>query len=455
MNALMRSLSARLLGIFLLTALVYAVASRYAVDLVLDRDYLREVIGAHMTRYTSYILDDLEYPPRIDRAETLVAGNPFDIRIDGPSVSWSSNPQFPDPDIIDFQSSEFLDDLRTSGGDAPWVSQLRLVGFARHEGRSYGLMQEGDYRIVMVTPRISDAAPSDLTWPLIGLVSVLVLAGCYVAVRWAVAPVKLIKAGADRIGQGDLGYRIPVVRNDELGELTTEINSMAGDVQEMLEAKRQLLLAISHELRSPLTRTKVALEFLEDEDSRRNILEDVEEMERLIHELLEGEQLNTRHSALQRAFVDVGELLSELLEVEFADARERIVFNLPEKSVLAYVDPARIRLLVRNLTNNALCHTPEGGPPIELTVSVSGDDLEIRVADQGAGMSPTEVAHATEPFYRADPARARHTGGFGLGLYLCQRIAEAHGGSLRIDSQPGAGTRVTVRLPAAEPEAVS
>ena len=316
---LTRSLSARLLVIFLGTSLVYAFASRAAVDLVLDRDYLREIIGAHLALHTNYVLRDLGYPPNVERAQALIAANPIDIRIDGPTVQWSSDPDFPDPATLPFEPSEFVRGLEISrAGGQDWSLPLAEVGFGYFDRHSYAQIIEGDYRITVATPKIAEQPPPNLAWPIIGLISVMVLAGCYFAVRWVVKPITWIKAGADRIGSGELDYRIPKVRNDELGDLTGDINQMADDVQEMLEAKRQLLLAISHELRSPLTRTKVALELMDDEATRENVLEDIQEMEQLIADLLEGEQLNTRHAKLRRSDVDVVGLLRQLVADEFA-----------------------------------------------------------------------------------------------------------------------------------------
>ena len=277
--------------------------------------------------------------------------------------------------------------------------------------------------------------------------SILVLAGCFFAVTWLVRPIQWIKEGAERIGQGDLDYRIPKVRTDDLGELTVDINRMADDVQGMLEAKQQMLLAISHELRSPLTRTKVALEFLDDNEQKRSILDDIDEMERLITDLLESERLNTRHSTLQRSTVDLAELVRGVVEADFAGERERLEFDLPAEPILYAADETRLRLLVKNLVENALCYTPVGEDPVTLTVECADDTIAISVSDRGPGMSPEQVERATEPFYRADPARCRDTGGFGLGLYLCRRIAEAHGGSLEISSTQDRGTRVVLRLP--------
>lgn len=443
-----RSLSARLLAIFLITSMVYAFASRFAIELVLDRDYLREMIGAHISLHTDYFISDLGMPPDIERAKAIVATNPLDIRIKGPGLDWASAPGFPPEGAVSYQTGD------------PWgqaieaevsrrLGTVKKFGFAQYEDHSYIAVNVSDYEITVASPKIASSRPPNLTWPIIGLVSILVLAGCYFAVSWLIRPISMIKEGADRIGGGDLDYRIPTASKDDLGDLTLDINRMADDVQGMLEAKQQMLLAISHELRSPLTRTKVALEFMDDDQTRQSILEDVEEMERLIDDLLESERLNTRHSKLQRTSVNLAELIDKLLRTDFADRRERISYAPTASVGPDAIDATRIRLLVKNLVENALCYSSDDVRPVEVTISQTSDEQVLRVKDHGAGMSAEQVNNATEPFYRADSSRCRDTGGFGLGLYLCRRIAEAHGGSLKIDSEPGRGTEVTVRLPRA------
>ncbi len=270
----------------------------------------------------------------------------------------------------------------------------------------------------------------------------------YLAVRWLFRPIKWMQEGTARIGHGELDYRIPVKRRDELGDLTQDINRMADDVQGMLEAKRQLMLAISHELRSPLTRAKVALELLDDEAVRQSILEDIDEMERLIADLLESEALNTRHAILRREPTDLGDLLQAVIDTDFAEQRGRIDVLLPDDRLEEQLDVTRVRLLVRNLVENALRYSPPEGEKVQISASRSGDHLEMRVGDHGDGIPAEHLERITEPFYRADPARSRATGGIGLGLYLCRLIAEAHGGALQIDSEPGRGTVVTVTLSA-------
>ena len=299
-----------MLGVFLITAILYGIAARFAVELVLDRDYLREMIGSHVALHTTYFIDDMGNPPSVERAKELVRDNAMDIRLSGPGVDWASDPNFPPREVLHYEPSEFFDHLDFD--TVAWRDMeglLRGTGWARYEDHSYvNDTAGGGYEITIASPKISMSPGPSLTTPIIGVISILVLAGCFFVVSWLVRPIRWIKEGADRIGQGDLDYRIPKVRSDDLGELTVDINRMADDVQEMLEAKQQMLLAISHELRSPLTRTKVAVEFIDDETTRQSILDDVEEMERLISSLLESERLNTRHSKLQLGDVDVGQL---------------------------------------------------------------------------------------------------------------------------------------------------
>lgn len=444
------SLSARLLGVFLVTSVVYVVASRYTFDLVWGTGYLSEVVGGHMALHIDYVLKDLGNPPRIERAEAIVSRVPMDIMLRGPDLNWSSSPDFPPLDRIPFQKSEYLLPYADSDHQG-WTRLVQLMELARFHRRAFVKITDGDYEIIFAAPKFSETPQADLATPAVAILAIFVLSGCYFSVRWLVRPIRWIKEGAARIGQGDLSYRIPTTRRDDLGELAADINRMADDVGEMLEAKRQLLLAISHELRSPLTRAKVALEFLEDEGVKGNLMQDIKEMERLIADLLESERLNTRHSKLQVASLDLAALVSSVISTDFAEPSVRIQFECPPEPLSMEGDATRLRLLVRNLVENALRYTPADGRPVEVTVAATGTDLVIRVQDRGRGMSARDLARATEPFYRADPARSRATGGLGLGLYLCRRIAEAHGGTLSLASELGSGTEVSVRLPRRPP----
>ncbi len=445
-----RSLSARLLGIFILTALVYAFVGRFVYLLVLDQDYLREVVGAHISLHADYVLNDIGFPPDIERAKAITERVPVDIRISGPGIEWSSVASFPQIGQIPFGPIPigFLGlDKKSQRNLESWAKNLELVRYGEYRRHSFVELARDGYRIIIASPRMSETPRADLTQPAIALMSIIVLFGCYFSVRWLVKPIKWIQKGTARIGQGDLDYRIRSTRRDDLGDLAADINRMADDVRDMLEAKRQLLLAISHELRSPLTRAKVALEFLDDGQVKHNLLGDIREMERLIADLLESERMNAGHTTLRRSPVELGSMLQSLVHTEFHDRFVRINLHLPAQPVVREVDEVRVRLVAKNLIENALRYTPPDAAPVEVEFLAKPGMVVLRVRDHGPGIPKEHLARVTEPFYRADPARSRSTGGLGLGLYLARRIAEAHRGSLVIESELGQGTLCTVTIP--------
>lgn len=442
------SLSARLLLIFFLGSMLYGYAARYAFTIFQDTDYLRQIIGAHIALHTDYILNDIGSPPDIARAEAIVAKVPVDIRIVGPDMDWSSSPDFYPLNKIPFGPISLLDLGESSRNELEvWARKIESLEVARYHEHLLIKLQDDGYEVIFASPRINEMPAPDYSSLIIAVAGILVLLLCYLAVRWLFKPIVWMHEGASRIGGGDLDYRIPTPRNDELGDLSREFNTMAEDVQGMLEAKRQLMLAISHELRSPLTRSKVSAEFVDDETVRRNILDDLAEMEDLITDLLESEALNTRHAVLRREPVNPLDMVESVVQTDFAGRSEQIEVHGGDGLPDANWDTTRIRLLLRNCIDNALRYNPDDAAPVRVEIDRHQDSVRITVRDNGPGIAPEHLEHITEPFYRADPARARSTGGFGLGLYLCRRIVEAHGGEFVVQSAPGEGTAVVSLLP--------
>ena len=138
-------------------------------------------------------------------------------------------------------------------------------------------------------------------------------------------------------------------------------------------------------------------------------------------------------------------LIEELVQHEFADAR--IACRLDR--IEAQVDPMRIKLLVRNLLQNAVKFSANAAAPPSVTLRLAADsdsECVLTVTDRGVGIDKQHIPQLTEPFYRADPSRQRKTGGYGLGLYLCRMIVEAHNGRLRVTSEPGKGSAISCHL---------
>ena len=297
-------------------------------------------------------------------------------------------------------------------------------------------------------------SPRGIDWLSLALLLGLVLAA-YAYVRRLLRPLDDIRAGAERFGGGRFDQPIPLRRRDELGDLAQRINTMANDLHGMLDAKRALLLALSHELRSPLTRARLNVELLpatpESAVERGALLRDLNAMRDLISDLLESERLASPHAALQREPVDLAALVREVV-ADLPRAQPRagvagVTMVLASDLPVLLLDRTRIRLLLRNLLDNALRYGGEAGQMscITLRAPPEGAGIEISVRDFGPGVDAQQLVHLTEPFYRADSARQRAIGGVGLGLYLCRLIAEAHGGRLGVrNASPG--LQVDVRL---------
>ncbi len=442
LSYLARSLSFRLLVIFLVLGGLFVFGTFKAIQIVYNSDSIRGLISGHLSLHVNYVREDIGTPPRIERAIAITERVPVDIRILGPDIDWASDPAFPRLDELEFAPSP-----RFSDSPDAWVDELLGVDFAEWQDHALLRMQQGGYQIVVSTPRIAESAQGldlvtiiimmGLTWLLVG----------YLSVRWLFKPIRSIRKGAAHIGRGNFDYRISEIRHDQLGDLATDINQLAGDVESMLDAKRALLLGISHELRTPLSRMRLTLEFLEDEKNKKDLRDEIVEMEKIVASLLEAERLSSRHAKLNRTNVNVATLMTELLDDFFSKDRDRIELQVPEQPLRADIDEARITLLLKNLLSNALRYSKADDGPVKLSVDAEDDELVFIVCDRGPGLDRDQAERIGEPFYRSDPSRTRDSGGTGLGLYLASLVAKAHRGTLRLlDTDVGACFEVRIPL---------
>jgi signal transduction histidine kinase len=374
------------------------------------------------------IVDNIGVPPDLQRATQLAEELSLTIIIRSPHINWQSDEQSNlnvyDAVFIRRLSDEA--DIMAAGPEE--VIRVSRGGYEYFLNRRAPTLSETDYMVVYI----------GLTF------GALVLLLNYWLVHRLLEPVRRLREGAERICDGELDYRVKTNRSDELGELTESVNHMADSLQSMLEAKRQLLLAISHELRTPITRAKLQLEFMDDGVIRTNLRDDIDEIDLLITDLIEAERLSTQHAAIIAEHVDFADYI-ELVLQQFHHYSPGIEFNQPEQDESVSIDKLRTRLLLTNIVNNAIRHGRNA--PITVSVSFVNNEAILEIEDQGEGIAEEHLEHLSEPFYRADSARQRHTGGFGLGLYLCKLIAEAHGGQLTIQSELGVGTHIKVSLP--------
>lgn len=419
------SLRLRLVTVFLLLALAMAAVFMGGMQRIFStgwRDAARPLVADYMDR----LVQEIGTPPDVARAQALAERLPIAIRIEGPRVNWQSHPDRP----------EHRERPGFGGRAGDWLSRPTADGHRVSFGLGTVPWQRGPH--------------SPIGWITLALLLALI-AAAYAYVRRLLRPLDDIGAGAERFGHGDFDTPIPLRRRDELGDLAQRINTMAQDIKGMLDAKRGLLLALSHELRSPLTRARLNAELLPisadgsgpGERERAALLRDLNEMRDLISDLLESERLASPHATLHRESVDLTALVREVV-ADMPDAAA-VALDLAAGLPALALDRTRMRLLLRNLLDNALRYSAEAGQPPRITLTRQDGGVLLEVRDFGPGVDAEQLARLTEPFYRTDSARQRATGGVGLGMYLCRLVAQAHGSRLQVDNA-APGLRVHLLL---------
>ncbi|MBS1178336.1 MAG: histidine kinase [Proteobacteria bacterium] len=419
-HRLKRSLGMRLVLLFLLLALATTATFLAGMQRALSGGW-SGVVRPLVADYVDRLVAEMGSPPNVARAQGLVQRLPLSVRIEGPAVQFDSHPQ---------RRAWHRGPERDADDEGRWLLQRQTADGHRI---TFGLGDRGWVN-----------RPRTIGWFTLAML-LLLTAAAYGYVRHLFRPLDDIRSGAQRFGQGQFDTPIPVRRGDELGDLAEQVNTMAHDIRAMLEAQRGLLLAVSHELRSPLTRARLNAELVAPSDERDALLRDLGTMRDLINDLLESERLAAGHAALQRERCDLNALVRTLVAEQFPAATLRL--ELAPQLPTAELDPVRLRLALRNLIDNALRHGAATDTPPCVRTVLDGGRLELSVRDFGPGVDDAHLAHLSEAFYRADAARQRSTGGVGLGLYLCRLVAQAHNGTLRIrNAQPG--LELTLSLPA-------
>lgn len=296
-------------------------------------------------------------------------------------------------------------------------------------------------RIGFPKERLDIDPPKMLLWALITMV-VLTLFTAFVLARRISEPLSELSLAAKRIGAGELPESLPHTNIEELSGLARTFNQMAFQVRELMANRTVMLAGISHDLRTPLARMRLAIEMLpQDTDPKQiaRLQHDIKYMDKLIGEFLALSRDMQKETAEQ---IDITGLLQELAE-DMREQGAQIEWQATGH-VLRSVGPVSLRRVLSNLLGNA--HRYGAGSPIKMELDANETSTVVRILDRGPGIPAAESENVFHPFYRLESSRSHTTGGTGLGLAIVRQLCEANGWMIELLPRVGGGTEARLSI---------
>jgi signal transduction histidine kinase len=266
--------------------------------------------------------------------------------------------------------------------------------------------------------------------------------------------IERVRAASSALARGDLAARAPEGGPTELADLARSFNEMAGNVEGLFDARRQLVAWASHDLRTPLASMQAMLEALEDGIAEPDryvpaLREQVRTLNLLVDDLFELARIDAGVLTLELRDLPLGPLVDSCLRGLEAEAVARHVSLRAEvggDGARVLAAPEKVERVLYNLVTNALRHTPSDGS-VAVVVEPLAEEVRVSVEDTGEGLSAEALRRMFDRFWRGDRARSRERAGAGLGLAIARGLVEAHGGRIWAESRPDGGARVSFTLP--------
>jgi two-component system OmpR family sensor kinase len=347
--------------------------------------------------------------------------------------------------------------LRAPRGELPDLPGLEVLParplpqLVAPDGRRYG--------VLVLPPRNSYGllGVPETRWAVLLLALAVTGVASLMLARSITRPVSALGTATRDLAAGNLDARVGSNvsgRGDELGTLARDFDAMAGRLKELLRARQQLLRDVSHELRSPLARMRVALGLVRQPGSdvgrQLDRLEtEIERLDRLIGQVLHLSRLDAHTGALPNDDIDLFELVDGIARDAAFEAQARNVgidWHPPHEQLHARGDAALLASAVENVVRNAVRYTAPG-TRVRITLERDGGSATITARDAGPGVPDSELQRIFEPFHRVAESRTRDSGGDGIGLAITARVLAAHGGTARASNAIGGGLAVTLSLP--------
>jgi signal transduction histidine kinase len=464
------SLFGRLVLVLLGGLLLAQLATAY-INLAEREQLLYRAGGMRLAQQISDIVKLLDSLPAAERRRVVAVFNapPLSVSLDPPPIAQSGASE-----ETDFQLSMFTAVLRHALGEDAKINVSRAQG-APESGRPAAVMGPdsrpmmphrmwgpgmpgripgGALFTVQVALRDgtwvrfdSDVSPQATSMPVRVALTLLILLGTVivlslVAVRWVTGPLSALAIAAEKLGEDINRPPLPEAGPLEVRRAARAFNVMQQRLSRFISDRTRILTAMSHDLKTPITRMRLRTEMLDDSAVRTKFVRDLEEMESMVTQTLEFMRDTSTGEPVQR--VNLTALL-ESLQSDFQDAGKP--FEIEAGAAQPYPGrPLALRRCVANLVENAIRY----GERATISLEDGAREVTIRIRDQGPGIPEPELERAFEPFFRGEASRSRETGGTGLGLGIARNIARAHGGDLVLRNRPGGGLEAILSLPRTE-----
>ena len=451
MRLVPRSLFGRLVLVVLAGLALSQLATLYINQTERDR-LLYRAGGMRLAQQISDIVNLLDSLPGAERRRVVAVFNrpPLAVSLDRPPLDLPA-----DEEESDFQFSSFASVLRyTLGEDAKIAVRQAHPPHGMHGERGRGQRRGGFgppaftvqvplHDGTLVTFDSSVLPPVGTTTLRLVLTLAVLLATVIVisliAVRWVTGPLTVLADAAEKLGENINRPPVPETGPAEVQRAARSFNAMQQRLSRSMAERSRVLTAMSHDLKTPITRMRLRTEMLEDQAVREKFDRDLAEMEQMVTQTLEFMRDAADTEPVQR--VDLMALL-ESLQGDYEDMGREVRISGRVSRPLG-ARPVALRRCLTNLVDNAIRYG------VRATIDVAGEAsrVVVRVLDEGPGIPEAELERALEPFFRGDASRSRETGGFGLGLGIARNIARAHGGELTLKNRPEGGLAATLTLP--------
>ncbi len=459
MRLLPQSLFGRM-ALILFSGLLLVQLTSTAIQFYDRGQRLFQASGLSSSERIAEIVRLLDEASQEERERLIAILNVDPLRVSLTAAEWQSPPQ----SETNWPAEEFRQrlsrqlgssyELRVAVSDQPQHNDQNVHAMGEHnmqhmQGTGMGLpdalvfyaqVKLSDGTWVSFENSIAEEVFADSTRLLITL-AVLIVTVLFIsllAVRWVTRPLTMLTQAANKLGSNINQPPLSEIGATEVKHAAKAFNFMQSRLQNFIEDRARLLTAISHDLKTPITRMRLRAEMLDDQQQRDSFIKNLDEMQSIATETLDFLRADDTHEKLQP--IDVCALL-EAIKDDVAELGQHVELDICE-SRHCRARPMALKRCVSNLVENALKYACD----VHVTTEQNAQCLIIIVSDSGTGIPDDKLQTVFEPFYRLEDSRNRETGGTGLGLSIARNIALSHGGDLRLVNKPEGGLQAILTL---------